>query len=226
MNVSKGSLILKMLEKFGTGFLIIGLALFLCAGSIHYRNGWIFILSLAIPMAVFGVTLLIKDPQTLARRLLDKEPDKKQNANISLSGWMFLLSFILSGLDYRFGWSNVPTAVVVAALIVMLGGYVMFVWVILQNAYASRVVDVYENQKIITDGLYSIVRHPMYLASLFIFLAMPVVLGSWVALIPMLHYPIVLVRRIRSEETLLIRELDGYDDYITKVKYRLVPFIW
>lgn len=217
---------INMVIKFGLGFLIIGLILFFSAGTMSYTNGWIFILSFAVPMAVFGITLLIKDPAALERRLLSKEPDKKQRENVNVSGLMFLVSFVIAGIDYRFKWSSAPFFVTIIAVMIMLLGYGMFVAVIMQNSYASRVVDVYEDQKIITGGLYSLIRHPMYLATLFIFLSMPFILGSWFAVIPMLIYPIILVRRIKNEETLLINELNGYREYVEKVKFRLLPFIW
>jgi len=219
-------LIISMITKFGLGFLIIGIVLFISAGSMSYVNGWVFMLALAIPMAILGIFLLIRDPAALERRLLSKEPDKKQRIIIALSGLMFILVFVISGMDYRFGWSTVPFYISLTALIIMLLGYGAFVAVMTQNPYASRVVDIYDDQKITTHGLYSLVRHPMYSATLLIYLSIPFILGSWFAVIPMLIYPIVLVRRIKYEEALLIKELSGYSEYKNKVKYRLMPFIW
>ena len=226
MRSSWQKLIISMITKFGLGFLIIGIVLFISAGSLSYVNGWVFILALAIPMAIFGIFLLIRDPAALARRLISKEPDKKQRKIIVLSGLMFILVFVISGMDYRFGWSPMPFFISLTALIIMLLGYGVFVAVMTQNPYASRVVDVYDDQKITTHGLYSLVRHPMYSATLLIYLSIPFILGSWFAVIPMLIYPIVLVRRIKYEEALLIKELSGYSEYKNKVKYRLMPFIW
>lgn len=223
---NKSRLIVNMVTKFGVVFLLIGLLLFLSAGSVAYTNGWIFIITLAAPMSVFGALMLVKDPAALERRLQSKEPDIKQKAIITAGGLMFIVLFVLAGVDYRFEWSRMPFTVTITAVTIMLVGYGMFVAVMLQNSYASRSVDVYKDQKIITAGLYSLVRHPLYLASLFVFLSIPFILGSWLAVIPMLFYPAILVQRIKNEEILLIRELDGYSDYVKKVRYRLLPFIW
>lgn len=226
MESRRMKLFISMVVKFGLGFLMIGLILFVCAGSLYYINGWIFIIALASPMMIFGIVLLIKDPETLARRLKSKESDRSQRKNIAAGGVMFIAAFVLSGLDYRFGWSKAPFAVTMSALAVMLIGYALFVAVILQNAYASRVVEVSDNQKIITTGLYAVVRHPMYVASILVFVSMPLVLGSYFALLPMLFYPVIIVRRIINEEELLMQELAGYKDYTEKVPYRLLPYIW
>ncbi len=215
-----------MLVRFVIGFLLLGALLFVSAGSLSYTNGWILMITLAVPMAAFGVTLLIKAPDVLARRMQSNEPDKTQRAVVTISALMFLAAFVLAGLNYRFAWPGVPLGVVVAGVAVMLIGYAMFAAVILQNAYAARVVDVYENQKIITTGLYALVRHPMYTASILLFLAMPFALGSWIAALPMLLYPFIIARRIKNEEALLVRELEGYAEYTRKVKYRLLPLVW
>jgi protein-S-isoprenylcysteine O-methyltransferase Ste14 len=183
-------------------------------------------LALFIPVSALGAVLLAKNPAVLERRLTSKEPDKSQRANISMSAAMFIAAFLISGLDYRFGWSAMPFGVTVAALAIMLAGYGMFAAVIMQNAYASRVVDVFEGQKIITSGLYSIVRHPMYTATLLIYLSMPLVLGSWFGWLPMIIYPFIIARRIRNEEALLVKELEGYAGYREKTRYRVVPLIW
>ena len=215
-----------MLLEFGTGFVLIGLMLFCSAGTISYWNGWAFITALGIPMSIFGTCLFLKEPEILKRRLKSKEPDKSQRINIAASGFMFLFSFVLAGIDFRFGWSKIPFVVIVLALMIMLLGYCMFVMVIIQNAYASRTVEIIDGQKIITSGLYSLIRHPMYTASILIFLTIPLILGSYYALIPMLFYPVIIVRRIKNEEVLLINQLGGYKEYIEKVRYRLLPFIW
>ncbi len=177
-------------------------------------------------MAVFGVTLLIKAPDVLARRMQSSEPDKTQRAVVAISALMFIAAFVLAGLTYRFAWPGVTLGVVIAGVVVMLIGYAMFAAVILQNAYAARVVDIYENHKIITTGLYALVRHPMYTASILLFLAIPFALGSWIAALPMLLYPFLITRRIKNEEALLVRELDGYAEYTPNVKYRLLPLVW
>ncbi len=226
MEIKRSVLVVRMLVRFVVGFLLLGALLFISAGSLSYTNGWIFIITMAVPMVVFGVTLLIKAPAVLARRMQSSEPDKTQRAVVAVSALMFIASFVLAGFNYRFSWPGVPLGVVIAGVAVMLIGYAMFAAVILQNAYAARVVDVVENQKIITTGLYAIVRHPMYTANILLFLAMPFALGSWIATLPMLLYPFIIARRIKNEEALLVRELDGYAEYTRKVKYRLLPLVW
>lgn len=196
-------LLIQMIIKFLLGFLIMGLILFGCAGTINYPNGWLFIVALAIPMIIFGFYLLFKSPKPLERRLKSKEADKKQVGYIATTGLAFIVSFLLAGFDYRFGWSNMPWVVSIIAVIIMLLGYGLFFKVIIQNAYASRVIEVSDKQTIITTGLYGIVRHPMYTATLLLFLAMPIVLGSYFAFVPMLIYPFIIVGRIKNEEVFL-----------------------
>lgn len=215
-----------MIARFVFGFLCIGGILFVSAGSLRYMNGWLFIIALSIPMVVFGAVLLIKEPSTLARRLQSNESDKTQRAVVGLSAFIFVAAFVLSGLNYRFAWPGVPFFVTVAAIVILLAGYALSSAVILQNAYAARVVAIYEDQKLITTGVYAVVRHPMYTGSILMFMSMPFILGSWIAALPMLCYPLMIARRIKNEETLLLRELDGYSDYMGKVKYRLLPFVW
>ena len=226
MSDKRATLLIQMSVKFGIGLLGIATILFGCAGSLSYANGWVFMVALGSPIALFGLFLWVTDPRTLARRLQSKEPDFAQKINITTIGIIFVATFAIAGLDFRWGWSRVPPAASRAALVVMLLGYALFIAVVLQNAYASRVVEVAENQQIITGGLYSVVRHPMYAASLLIFLSMPMVLGSYWGLMPMLIYPAIIIRRIKSEEALLTAQLPGYADYINTVKYRLLPFLW
>ena len=226
MQPKRFRLIISAIVRFGLGFASIGLMLFFCAGTVQYLNGWLFIGVLVVPMLVFGSVLLIRDPAALERRLNSREPDKAQVAVIVASAVMFISMFVVAGLDFRLGWSQMVLPISIAAAAVLLAGYLLFAVVIMQNSYAARVVDVFEDQKVITTGLYSIVRHPMYLATLMIFLPMPIILGSWFAVIPMLIYPAILVPRIKNEEALLIRELDGYSEYLQQVRYRLLPFIW
>lgn len=215
-----------MLVKLALGLLLLGAVLFLSAGSMNYFNGWLFMLVLALPMIIFGLTLLIKDPSTLERRLKSKEPDKKQRAVVVASAAIFAASFVLSGLNYRFAWPDVPLFISAAAAVVILAGYAMFAAVIFQNSYAARTVDIHEGQKIITTGLYAFVRHPMYTATIVIYMSMPIILGSWIAALPMLLYPFIIVQRIKNEEALLLRGLDGYREYTGKVRYRLIPLVW
>ena len=226
MEAKRSVLALRMIVRFAMGFLLIGALLFVSAGSLGYINGWIFMLTLAVPMVVFGITLLIKAPAVLARRMQAKEPDKTQRAVVAASALIFIAAFVLAGLNYRFSWPGVPLGVAIAGIAVMLAGYALCAAVIMQNAYAARVVAVHENQRIITTGLYALVRHPMYAAIILLYIAMPFVLGSWIAVLPMLFYPFIIARRIENEEALLARELDGYAEYMRKVKYRLLPLIW
>ena len=222
----KVKLLLNALTKFAGGLLMVGLLLFLPAGSFEYINAWLFCALLFGPMLVLGAVLLIKAPDLLRKRLDTKEKEKTQKGVIALSALLFLGGFIVAGLDFRFGWSKIPTWLVAAASVILLISYGLYAEVMRENAYLSRTVKVYENQKVIDTGLYSIVRHPMYAVTLWLFLAIPLVLGSWFSLICFLHYPIVIVVRILNEEKVLTEGLEGYDAYQKKVKYRLIPFIW
>lgn len=223
---SKLKMLVSMLARGISGFALLGLLLFGCAGSLRYWNAWLLTAAFAALMLMMGLVLLIKSPETLQRRLKSKETESEQKTYMGIIAAIFLISFILAGLDYRFGWSNTPVAVPVVALVVLVVGYSMYAVVILQNAYASRVVEVQEGQAVISTGLYSVVRHPMYLSSMLIFMAMPLVLGSYISLIPMLGFPAMLVLRIKNEEKVLISGLPGYAEYMEKVRYRLIPFIW
>ena len=219
-------LLLKALIKFIVGLLLIGAFLFLPAGSLDYPNGWLFIGLLFAPMLVLGIVLFLKAPDLLEKRLNAKEKENTQKGVLAFSALIFPLGFLLSALDFRFSWSRVPTWLVAVSAVLFLLGYAMYAEVMRENAYLSRTVEVQENQKVISTGLYGIVRHPMYLATFLMFLPLPLILGSFWGLIPFAFYPIVIVIRILNEEQLLCRELDGYADYVKKVKYRLIPFIW
>ena len=209
-----------------TGLLVIGLLLFPAAGTLHYPNGWLLIGILFIPMLLMGIVMLIKSPELLRKRLQNKETQAAQKGVVALSGLMFLAGFLLAGLDFRFGWIVLPKAVSVIAAVIFLAGYAMYAEVLRENAYLSRTVEVQAHQKVIDTGLYGVVRHPMYAATLLMFLSMPLVLGSVIALIVFLVYPAVIAVRIRNEEQVLREGLAGYADYQKRVKYRLVPFIW
>lgn len=222
----KIQLLINMIVKGILGFSLLSLLLFGCAGTLHYTNAWVLVISLFIVMLTMGMVLLIKYPETLERRLKAKESETAQKGYIAIIGILFLASFVLAGLDYRFHWTELSFAASMVALIAMFIGYGLYCVVILQNAYASRVVEVQKDQVVISTGLYAVVRHPMYLACLLLFLSMPFVLGSYVALIPMLILPIVLVLRIKNEETILMSGLRGYSEYVQKTKYRLIPYIW
>lgn len=212
--------------KFLLGVLIIGLLIFLPAGDIAYMGGWLFMGILFIPMFVAGIIMLFKNPELLKSRLDAKESRKEQNAVVKLSGLMFVLGFIVAGLDHRFNWSRLPLWVVIAAAVLFLIAYILYAEVLRENAYLSRTIKVQENQKVIDTGLYGIVRHPMYAATLLLFLTMPLILGSVFAFIIFLAYPLIIAKRIIDEEKLLSEELTGYKKYKQKVKYRLIPFIW
>lgn len=219
-------LLVQMAARSLAGFLLMGLLLFGCAGSLRYLKGWLFLATLAVLMLGLGLALFFKAPETLGRRLRAKETQKAQRGYVGLIGLVFLLSFALAGLDYRFHWSRMPLWGAVIGLAFMVFGYALYAAVVFQNAYASRVVEVQEGQSIIETGLYGIVRHPMYLACLVLFGAMPFALGSYVAALPMLLLPVGLVLRIKNEESVLAAELEGYTAYMQKTKYRLIPFLW
>ena len=212
--------------KFLCGAVLVGALLFLPAGSINYTGGWLFMGLLFVPMFLAGIVMFIKSPDFLAKRLDVKEKQKSQQGVIKFAGLMFVAGFVVAGLDYRFGWSVVPQAVTVAAAVFFLMAYLLYAEVMRENAYLSRTIRVEEGQKVVSTGLYGIVRHPMYMATLVLFLVMPLVLGSWYALIPFAFYPLIIVIRLKDEEELLTRELPGYEEYKEKVKYRLLPFIW
>lgn len=219
-------LFLNALLKLILGLAVLGALLFLPAGSLAYHGAWLFLGLLFLPMLLMGIVLCIKAPRLLEKRLSHKEKEKAQKAVIALSGLMFSTGFVLSALDFRFGWSSVPPWAVIAASLSFLIGYGMYAEVMRENAYLSRTVEVVEDQAVISTGLYGVVRHPMYLATLLMFLPIPLILGSLWGLIPFLLYPFIIVVRIRNEEKVLINGLKGYSDYRKKVKYRLIPLVW
>ena len=212
--------------KFILGVLIIGLLIFVSAGTINYINGWIFMGVLFIPMFLAGIVLMIKNPKLLSARLDAKEKQKEQGLLIKLSGLMFIVGFVLAGLDYRFKWIEISQIVTYIFFGVFLFAYIMWAEVLRENTYLSRTIKVEEGQQVIDKGLYGIVRHPMYTATIILFLSMPLVLGSLVSFFVFLFYPILIVFRIIYEEKLLEKELIGYKEYKKKVKYRIIPFIW
>ena len=214
------------LLKMLSGMLIVGLVLFLPAGSWNYFNGWLFCGLLFLPMLVLGALLLWKAPALLEKRLNTKEQEKTQMAVVAVSSLLFLAAFVAAGLDFRFGWTHVPIWLVCLAAVLQLAAYGLYAEVMRENAWLSRTVEVQENQKVIDTGLYGIIRHPMYTATILLFLAMPLVLGSWVSFAIMLLYPVVIVFRIRNEEQVLEAGLAGYREYKQRVRCRLLPFIW
>lgn len=224
MKTSK--LLAQGLLKMLSGMLIVGLVLFLPAGSWNYFNGWLFCGLLFLPMLVLGALLLWKAPALLEKRLNTKEQEKTQMAVVAVSSLLFLAAFVAAGLDFRFGWTHVPIWLVCLAAVLQLAAYGLYAEVMRENAWLSRTVEVQENQKVIDTGLYGIVRHPMYTSTVLLFLAMPLVLGSWVSFAIMLLYPVVIVFRIRNEEQVLEAGLAGYREYKQRVRCRLLPFIW
>ena len=219
-------LLAEALIKFGCGALLVGLLIFLPAGTLGYANGWLFMAVLFVPMLIAGFVMLFKSPDFLAKRLDAKEKQAAQKGVLAFAGLMFIGGFVVAGLDYRFGWSNMPRGVVIAGVVVFLLSYLLYAEVMRENAYLSRTIEVQEGQKVVSTGLYGIVRHPMYTTTIFLFLAIPVILGSWYALLIFAFYPAIIIVRLKDEEQLLTRELDGYAEYKQKVKYRLFPFVW
>ena len=219
-------LAISALIKFTVGLALVGLLLFLPAGTLSYANGWLFIGLLFLPMLLLGIVLLIRSPKLLEKRLGVKEKENTQKGVVAASGLLFIAGFAVAGLDFRFGWSKMPLWVVIVASVVLLISYALYAEVMRENAYLSRTVEVREGQKVVDTGLYGIVRHPMYAVTIWLFLSIPVVLGSWWACLCFLPYVALIVIRIINEEKLLLAELEGYEEYKKRVRYRLLPFIW
>lgn len=222
----KNSLALQAFTKYFAGLAAIMLVLFLPAGTFDFPRGWLFVAIMFIPMLFVGVIMIFKAPELLKKRLSTNERETEQKYVIVLSSLMFVGGFVVAGLDYRFGWSKIPFGVSIGAAVVFLIAYLLYGEVLRENAYLSRVVEIQENQKVIDTGLYGIVRHPMYFATVLLFLSIPLVLGSVFSLIIFLIYPFLLVGRIKNEEEVLSKGLESYTDYMKKVKYRMLPFIW
>ena len=219
-------LLFNALAKFTCGLVMVALLIFLPAGTVNFSKGWLLMGLLFGPMLIAGFVMLFKSPEFLAKRLDVKEKQSTQKGVIAVSGLMFIAGFVVAGLDYRFGWSQMPAPVTVIASVLFLIAYALYAEVMRENAYLSRTIKVEEGQTVVDTGLYGIVRHPMYMASILLFLMMPIVLGSWYALIVFAVYPAVIVVRLKDEEELLTRELSGYAEYKKRVKYRIIPFIW
>ena len=219
-------LFIQAVLRFFAGALIVSLLLFLPAGTFRYPQGWLLMGILFVPMFAAGLVMLKKNPELLKKRLNVKEEETEQKEVILLSAVMFLAAFVLAGLSFRFGWWMLPFPVSIIAAIVFLASYALYAEVLRENTYLSRTIEVQEDQKVIDTGLYGIVRHPMYMATVFLFLAMPLVLGSVISFVIMLCYIPIIAKRIRNEEKVLTEGLQGYEKYKRKVKYRLVPFIW
>lgn len=219
-------LLLNAIGKFTAGLILVGLMLFIPAGTLNYSNGWLFILLLFVPMFLLGCWLWIRNPELLEKRLNTKENENEQKKVISLSLIFFIVGFIVSALDFRFQLTYLPLWVIIFGSVLLLVSYGLYAEVVRENTYLSRTVEVQEDQKVIDTGLYGIVRHPMYFATTLLFLSFPLVLGSGIGFVIFLVQPFLLVKRIRNEEEVLEKGLEGYTEYKKKVKYRLIPFIW
>ena len=219
-------LLLQAIIKYIFGVLIIGALLFIPANTFEYWNGWLFMALLFLPMLIAGIVLIIKNPELLRKRLNAKEKEIEQKWVLLLSGLMFIFGFITAGLNYKYEWIELPNAVVVISSILFIIAYILYAEVLRENTYLSRTIEVQENQKVIDTGLYGIVRHPMYAATIVLFLTMPLVLGSVISFLIFLIYPFIIGIRIKNEEKVLEKELEGYLEYKKKVKYKIIPFIW
>ena len=222
----KKGLLKDALIKIAFGIVAMGLLLFIPAGTIRWLDGWLLMIILFVPMFFAGLVMYAKAPDLLRSRLRAKETQSEQKDVIKYSGLMFLAAFIIAGLNYRFQWIMMPRAVVWIGVVIFLLAYCLFAEVLRENQYLSRVIEVQEDQTVVDTGLYGIVRHPMYTATVLLFLSMPLVLNSLISFIIMLAYIPIIVKRIKNEEEVLEQELKGYKEYKQKVKYRLIPFIW
>ena len=219
-------LLINALTKFTCGLLMVGLLIFLPAGTLNFPRGWLLMGLLFGPMLIAGFVMLFESPAFLEKRLDVKEKQATQKGVIAFSGLMFIAGFVVAGLDFRFGWSQMPGWVVIVASVLFVVAYALYAEVMRENAYLSRTVKVEQGQTVVDTGLYGIVRHPMYAVTVLLFLMIPLVLGSWYGLVVFAFYPAIIVIRLKDEEDLLTRELPGYAEYKQKVKYRLIPFIW
>ncbi|MBQ6835653.1 MAG: isoprenylcysteine carboxylmethyltransferase family protein [Clostridia bacterium] len=212
--------------KFALGVILVGAFIFLPAGTMDFYNGWLFMAVLFVPMFLAGIVMMVKNPALLRSRLDAKEKQGEQQNVVKLSGLMFILGFVLTGLDFRMGWSNMPMWLCYTGCVILLISYGLFAEVLRENTWLSRTIEVQEGQTVVSTGLYGIVRHPMYFATVFLFMAMPVILGSYISFVVFLMYPYIISKRIKNEEEVLEKELKGYSEYKKKVKYRIIPWIW
>jgi len=212
--------------KFFIGVAVIGALIFVPANSMQYWNGWLFMGLLFIPMFVAGIVLMIKNPDLLKKRLNAKEKENEQKLVVIFSGLMFISGFILAGLNYRFKWIIMPNTITIIASVLFCIAYILYAEVLRENTYLSRTIEVQENQKVVDTGLYGVVRHPMYAVTILLFLTIPLILGSIISFILFLVYPIIIAKRIKNEELILEKELNGYAEYKKKVKYKIIPFVW
>lgn len=219
-------LFIQAISKFLLGVLLVGVLIFMPAGTLGFLNGWILMGILFVPMFLAGIVMMIKNPELLKKRLDAKEKQREQSVVVKLSGLMFLAGFVVAGLGFRFNWYTLPTRASIVGAVLFLIAYLLYAEVLRENTYLSRTIEVQDDQKVIDTGLYSIVRHPMYSVTLILFLSMPIVLGSIYSFVIFLAYPFIIVKRIKNEEKFLEKELYGYREYKAKVKYRLIPFVW
>ena len=219
-------LFIQAIIKYVFGVLIVGALLFIPANSFKYWNGFLFMGLLFIPMFIAGIVLMIKNPELLKKRLNAKEKENEQKWVLLFSGLMFISGFIIAGLNYRYKWIEMPNIVVIISSILFIISYILYAEVLRENTYLSRTIEVQDNQKVIDKGLYGIVRHPMYAATILLFLTMPLILGSIISFIIFLIYPIIIGKRIKNEEKVLEKDLEGYKEYKKKVKYKVIPFVW
>lgn len=224
--MSRPKLLARALAVYVFTALLLSVLLFLPAGTVHFPGALRLMALLLIPMLLLGAVLFVRSPALLEKRLHSKEKEAVQAGVIAASAVMFVLSFVLAGLDFRFGLTHVPGWFVNLACVLLLASYALYAEVMRENAYLSRTVEVQENQKVVDTGLYGIVRHPMYAVTLVLFLSMPLVLGSWLSLIVLLAYPVIIAARIKDEERVLLQGLPGYAEYTQRVRWRILPFIW
>lgn len=222
----KKALFLQAIAKFLLGVVLVGALIFWPAGTLHFARGWLLMAILFVPMFAAGLVMLWKKPSLLQSRLNAKEKAREQSMVVKLSGLMFIAGFICAGLDYRYGWSQLPVVVCIIGTVLFLLSYLAYAEVLRENAYLSRTIEVQEGQRVVDTGMYGIVRHPMYAVTIVLFLSMPLVLGSLIAFLIFLLYIPIIVKRLLHEEKFLAKELAGYEEYMQKVKYRLIPFIW
>ena len=219
-------LFLQAIAKFLLGLLIVSGLLFIPAGGYCYYNAWLLIILLFVPMFLVGIILLFKNPELLKRRLDAKEKESDQKQVVIISGLMFIVGFIIAGLNFRYKWIIMNNISVFMGCLIFIISYILYAFVLIENTYLSRTIKVEKNQKVIDSGLYGIIRHPMYTSTIFLFLSMPLILNSFITFIVFLLYPFLIIKRIKNEEEVLKKELKGYNEYIKKVKYKLIPYIW
>ena len=219
-------MLLSALIKYLVGVVMVGALVMLPAGSAEYWQGWLFMAVLFIPIFIVGVVMFVRSPELLEKRLRAKEGASEQSIVVRLSGLLFIAAFVIAGFNWRYGWCVLPEWAVWSAVVLFVAGYMLYAEVLRENAYLSRTIEVQAGQKVVDTGLYGVVRHPMYTATILIFLSMPLVLASPLSFALMLIYIPLIIKRIKHEERLLKRELEGYGDYMQRVRYRLIPYIY